>query len=136
MNGIKIAHVTTVDVSLRSLLLNQMRSLQDAGYEVVGISAPGPDVPFLEAARTLAIQERNAVNTRLNELTAGVITTVDQVARIKDAINARGPAITTLNKRSVAATLAQQPDGYVRELLELRQRGAYASVRTAKRLLA
>src|SRR5262249_62414156 len=55
---------------------------------------------------------------------------------IKDAINARGHAMTTLGKRSVSATLAHEPDAYVRELLELRQRGAYASVRAAKRLLA
>jgi DNA polymerase len=94
------------------------------------------NIPFLEAVRTLAVQERNNVNVRLNELSAGVITSVDQVARIKGAINARGHQMTTLGKRSVSATLAHEPDTYVRELLELRQRGAYASVRAAKRLLA
>jgi glycosyltransferase involved in cell wall biosynthesis len=46
----KVAHVTTIDMSLRYLLLNQMRSIQHAGYEVVGISSPGPDVPTIEAA--------------------------------------------------------------------------------------
>src|SRR5262245_2498479 len=96
----------------------------------------GAHIPFLEAVRTLAVQERNAVNVRLNELSAGVITSVDQVARIKDAINARGHAMTSVSKHSVSATLAHEPDAYVRELLELRQRGAYASVRAAKRLLA
>lgn len=51
MMGIhKIAHVTTIDRSLRYLLLNQLRSIQQAGYEVVGISAPGPEVPVIEAA--------------------------------------------------------------------------------------
>src|SRR5205823_11397422 len=50
MNPVKIAHVTTVDVSLRYLLLNQLQSLREAGYEVVGISAPGPEVAHLEAA--------------------------------------------------------------------------------------
>jgi glycosyltransferase involved in cell wall biosynthesis len=47
---IKVAHVTTVDSSLRYLLLRQLHSLQEAGYDVVGISAPGPDVPAVEAA--------------------------------------------------------------------------------------
>lgn len=47
---VKVAHVTTVDLSLRYLLLNQIHSLQAAGYDVVGISAPGPDVAFLESA--------------------------------------------------------------------------------------
>jgi lipopolysaccharide/colanic/teichoic acid biosynthesis glycosyltransferase/glycosyltransferase involved in cell wall biosynthesis len=37
-------------MSLRYLLLNQLRSIQQAGYEVVGISTPGPDVAELEAA--------------------------------------------------------------------------------------
>jgi glycosyltransferase involved in cell wall biosynthesis len=37
-------------MSLRYLLLNQMRGLQQAGYAVTGISAPGPDVPAIEAA--------------------------------------------------------------------------------------
>src|SRR5687768_17737680 len=50
VNRPKIAHVTTIDVSLRYLLLNQMSSIRDAGYEVVGISSPGPYVGTLEAA--------------------------------------------------------------------------------------
>jgi glycosyltransferase involved in cell wall biosynthesis len=37
-------------MSLRGLLLNQLRSLQQAGFEVVGISAWGPDVAAVEAA--------------------------------------------------------------------------------------
>jgi glycosyltransferase involved in cell wall biosynthesis len=38
---VKVAHIATIDMSLRFLLLNQMRSLVRAGYEVTGISAPG-----------------------------------------------------------------------------------------------
>ena len=106
--------------------------LLDAKINARGIRV---NIPFLEAMRTLAVQERNAVNARLNELSVGVITSVDQVARIKDAVNARGHAMTSLTKRSVSATLAHNPDEVVRELLTLRQRGAYASVRMAKRLL-
>ncbi len=47
---LKVAHITTIDMSLRYLLLNQLRSIQEAGYEVSGISAPGPDVTTIEAA--------------------------------------------------------------------------------------
>ncbi len=50
MHRIKVVHITTIDLSLRYLLLNQLRSLRDAGYEVVGVSSPGPEVPALEAA--------------------------------------------------------------------------------------
>lgn len=119
---------------LRPLLPEERRQLLlDAETNARGIKA---NIPFLEAMRTLAIQERNAVNTRLNELTAGVVTSVDQVKRIKETVNAHGHDMASLNKRSVSATLAHEPDDFVRELLELRQRGAYASVRMAKRLLA
>jgi len=46
----KAAHVTTVDMALRYLLLNQLCSIQEAGYQVVGVSTPGPEVPAIEAA--------------------------------------------------------------------------------------
>lgn len=46
----RVAHVTTISISLRYLLLNQLRSIQAAGYDVVGISAPGTEVADLEGA--------------------------------------------------------------------------------------
>lgn len=54
---LKVAHVATVDMSLRYLLLNQMLDIQGEGYEVVGISAPGPEIDHVEAAgiRHLAV---------------------------------------------------------------------------------
>lgn len=45
----RVAHVTTVDLSLRYLLLNQLRRIQDEGYEVFGVSADGSDVAEVEA---------------------------------------------------------------------------------------
>jgi DNA polymerase family A/Toprim domain/CHC2 zinc finger len=93
------------------------------------------NVPFLEAARELTTKERNAINTRLDELTCGAIRSVDQVGRIVKAVNERGHHLTSLAKRSVAAALAHHPDNYVQELLTLRQQGAYASVRKFKTFL-
>lgn len=46
----KIAHVTTVAASLEALLLNQMRSLKTAGYDVTGISTADRHVAAVEAA--------------------------------------------------------------------------------------
>ncbi|MBW1907530.1 MAG: glycosyltransferase, partial [Deltaproteobacteria bacterium] len=46
----RVAHVTTVDLSLRYLLLNQLQRIQNEGYEVFAISADGPEVPVIEAA--------------------------------------------------------------------------------------
>ena len=45
----RVAHVATVDLTLRFLLLPQLRALRDAGFDVTTISAPGPWVPDLEA---------------------------------------------------------------------------------------
>jgi glycosyltransferase involved in cell wall biosynthesis/ribosomal protein S18 acetylase RimI-like enzyme len=46
---IRVAHLTTVDLTLRFLLLGQLRHLRDDGYEVTAISAPGPHAAVLEA---------------------------------------------------------------------------------------
>jgi glycosyltransferase involved in cell wall biosynthesis len=46
---VKVAHLTTVDLSLRYLLLAQIDACVARGDEVLGISADGPDVEFLEA---------------------------------------------------------------------------------------
>jgi DNA polymerase len=94
------------------------------------------DRGFVEAAQALAIQERNAINLRLAQLTAGSITSVDQVKRFVELINSHGHTMTTLNKRGVAAVLAGSPDEFVRELLELRRKGARASARKFARMLA
>ena len=37
----RVAHLTTVDLTLRFLLIEQLRRLRDEGLEVTGISAPG-----------------------------------------------------------------------------------------------
>ena len=119
---------------LRPLLPEERRALlEDAEINARGIRA---NIPFLEAAQTLAVKERNAVNVRLDELTAGVVTSVFQRDRIIEAVNARGHNMTGLTKRSVSATLAHKPEEFVRELLTLRQRGAFASVQKFKKLQA
>ncbi len=46
----KVAHIATIDLSLRVVLLNQLRAIEAAGYDVVGISADGEHVPAIEAA--------------------------------------------------------------------------------------
>lgn len=43
----RIVHVTTSDISLALLLGRQLRAFADAGYEVIGASAPGPHVEAL-----------------------------------------------------------------------------------------
>lgn len=46
---VRVAHLTTVDMSLALLLATELQVDVEAGYEVFGISAPGPYVPRIEA---------------------------------------------------------------------------------------
>lgn len=46
---VRLAHLTTVDMSLAWLLAGELRADVDAGLEVLGISAPGPFVSEIEA---------------------------------------------------------------------------------------
>jgi glycosyltransferase involved in cell wall biosynthesis len=46
--AVKVAHLTTVDMSLRFLVLAQLRAARDRGWEAIGISADGPWVADLE----------------------------------------------------------------------------------------
>ena len=55
---IKILHITTVDTSLRYLLLNQLISLQNEGYVITTASSPGVDAMTLESR---GIRERTDV---------------------------------------------------------------------------
>lgn len=45
----KVAHLTTVDISLRYLLWAQLDALRQEGVDVIGISAGGPHADWLEA---------------------------------------------------------------------------------------
>jgi glycosyltransferase involved in cell wall biosynthesis len=45
----RVVHLTTSDISLSLLLGPQLRAFSAAGYEVVGVSAPGPHVAELES---------------------------------------------------------------------------------------
>jgi glycosyltransferase involved in cell wall biosynthesis len=48
--AVKVAHITTIDLSLRFLLLNQLVSLAREGFDVVGVSAPGEHAAAVEEA--------------------------------------------------------------------------------------
>lgn len=46
---IRVAHLSTVDLTLRFILLGQLRYLKGEGFEVAAVSAPGPWVSRVEA---------------------------------------------------------------------------------------
>ena len=67
-----VAHLTTVDQSLRYLLLAQLRSVRDLGGTAIGISAPGPWVEELEAEgiRHVPLHSSTRANDPLADLRA------------------------------------------------------------------
>lgn len=50
MTGPRLVHLTTTDMSLDWLLRPQLEAFAEAGFEVIGMSAPGPHVTALEAS--------------------------------------------------------------------------------------
>jgi glycosyltransferase involved in cell wall biosynthesis len=73
----RVVHVTTVDMSLALLLLPQLVAFREAGYEVIGVSAPGPYVRALEdhGIEHVAL----ASSTRAADLRADLATAVEFV---------------------------------------------------------
>ena len=119
---------------LKPLIADERRyQILDAIINRRGVRA---DRELATAARDLALRERNAINTALQELTDGEITSVDQVGRILAYAIERGHAMTSVGRRSVSAVLAAEPDEDTRKVLELRRDGARASVRKYERILA
>lgn len=78
----KVAHLTTVDLSLRYLLLAQLRGSLAAGDEVLGISAPGPDVSFLLAEGVRHVPLRSS--TRSMRLAADLRAAVELWRVLRD----------------------------------------------------
>lgn len=59
-NRPRLVHLTTTDMSLALLLGPQLHAFAAAGYEVIGVSAPGPFVEELEASGVRHIPLRHA----------------------------------------------------------------------------
>jgi DNA polymerase bacteriophage-type len=91
---------------------------------------------FARCAQELTARERTAISNKLSEITGGLLTSVDQVTRMRDYVNAHGHNLTSVGRRSIATALAANPDQATRQVLELRRDGARASTRKFKRILA
>ena len=67
-----LVHLTTVDMSLALLLLPQLVAFREAGYDVIGVSAPGPYVEQLEQHGIRHVPLTRS--TRANDVRADVAT--------------------------------------------------------------
>jgi len=59
----RVVHVTTTDISLDWLLGNQLEAFAAAGYDVIGVSAPGPFVPGLDRRGIRHVPLRHATRS-------------------------------------------------------------------------
>ena len=59
----RVVHVTTTDISLDWLLGNQLEAFAAAGYDVIGVSAPGPFVSSLEERGIRHVPLRHATRS-------------------------------------------------------------------------
>jgi glycosyltransferase involved in cell wall biosynthesis/ribosomal protein S18 acetylase RimI-like enzyme len=106
---LRVAHLTTTDLTLRYLLLGQLQRLRDEGYEVTGISAPGPHAAALEAAGIRHLPWRNA--TRSWNLRADLRAFAELWALLRrerfDLVHTHNPKPGVIGR--VAACLARVP---------------------------
>jgi glycosyltransferase involved in cell wall biosynthesis/ribosomal protein S18 acetylase RimI-like enzyme len=109
VTGLRVAHLTTTDLTLRYLLLGQLRRLAAEGYEVTGISAPGPHTAALEAAGIRHLPWRNA--TRAWNLRADLRAAVELWSLLRrerfDLVHTHNPKPGVIGR--VAARLAGVP---------------------------
>ncbi|HET6815055.1 MAG TPA: GNAT family N-acetyltransferase [Actinomycetota bacterium] len=105
----RVAHLTTTDLTLRYLLLGQLRRLAAEGHEVTGISAPGPHAAALQAEGIRHLPWRNA--TRSWNPAADVRALAELVALLRrerfDLVHTHNPKPGVLGR--VAARLAGVP---------------------------
>jgi glycosyltransferase involved in cell wall biosynthesis/ribosomal protein S18 acetylase RimI-like enzyme len=106
---VRVAHLTTTDLTLRYLLLGQLRRLREEGYEVTGISAPGPNRAAIEAAGIRHLAWRNA--TRSWNLGADLRALAELVRLLRrerfDLLHTHNPKPGVIGR--VAARLARVP---------------------------
>jgi glycosyltransferase involved in cell wall biosynthesis len=123
----RLVHMTTTDMSLDWLLGPQLLAFKAAGYEVIGMSAPGPHVANLNA---MGIEHVVMANfTRSNDPASDVKAFFDLVRELRrlrpDIVHTHNPKPGILGR--VAARIARVP------LVVNTQHGLYAQPEDRRR---
>jgi glycosyltransferase involved in cell wall biosynthesis len=104
----KVIHVTTSDMSLRYLLLDQLRYLQASGHEVSGVSGAGP---WIDAVRAAGVPVHTVPLTRairpLTDLRAFAALVLHFVRTRPDVVHTHTPKASLLGQW--AAFVARVP---------------------------
>src|SRR5262245_3595615 len=97
------------------------------------------DRGFAEAARKIAEAAAPEIDAEIAELTAGDVTTINQVAKLTAWLQDHGCNLQTLDRKAIQRQLEKGDDELaptVRHVLELRLGGAQAAAKKIKALLA
>src|SRR4051794_22879529 len=139
----RLASYCKEDVEVERELFNRLPPLSLAEQSLwqlsCEINARGfhVDRRFAEAARRIAQAVAPEINQELAEITGGVVTSINQVARLTEWLRQQGCTLQKLNKDAIERQLEreEQVTPAVRRVLELRLGGAQAAVKKIDALL-
>jgi DNA polymerase len=97
------------------------------------------DRAFAQAARKIAKAAAPEIDKEIVELTAGDVTSINQVARLTAWLRDHGCALESLDRKAIGRELAKSEDELsplIRRVLELRLSGAQAATKKIDALLA
>jgi glycosyltransferase involved in cell wall biosynthesis len=105
----RLVHVTTTDISLELLIGPQLSAFVEAGYEVIGLSAPGPFVPQVEARGVRHIPLQNATRAMAPHRDAAALVELYRLFRElrPDIVHTHNPKPGLYGR--IAARLARVP---------------------------
>src|SRR5262245_35240374 len=97
------------------------------------------DRAFAEAARKIAEAAAPEIDAEIAKITAGDVTSINQVARLTAWLRDHGCALESLDRKAIERQLVKEDDDLsplIRRVLELRLGGAQAAVKKINALLA
>jgi DNA polymerase bacteriophage-type len=97
------------------------------------------DRAFAEAARKIAEAAAPEIDAEITQITAGDVTSINQVARLTAWLRDHGCALESLDRKAIERQLVKEDDDLsplIRRVLELRLGGAQAAVKKINALLA
>jgi DNA polymerase len=94
------------------------------------------DRSFAEAARKIAQAAAPEIDQELAEITGGAISSINQVAKLLQWLQAQGCTLQKLDKKAIERQLEKELPPQVQRALELRLGGAQAAVKKIDALLA
>jgi DNA polymerase bacteriophage-type len=133
------------DVRVERELYNRMPPLSPAEEQLwqlsheINVRGFHIDRTFAEAARKIAEAAAPEIDQQIAEITAGDVTTINQVAKLTAWLQDHGCSLQKLDKKVIERQLQEGDDELaapLRRVLELRLNGAQAAVKKISALLA